>query len=100
MKLSLIAAALMLTIASLQAATKKPIPADMEKNYWDCDFAIATTIQPMGVMEECDMIVTHLYREFFDSSPEKFMVWHRANKTREWAIRKGSLVPGAKKLDV
>jgi hypothetical protein len=72
----------MITTIILAAALAIPTPsgADLERAYWDCDYA--STVAFMGPDEAayCSAVFEKLKAEKFGGDFTKFMAWWRANK--------------------
>jgi hypothetical protein len=75
---------------ALAAASIITLPAnlDIEKTYWDCDYATTQTLAGFEEAAICSTVFEKLKADKFKGSFQDFMVWWKANKEREYASRK------------
>ncbi len=77
---------MLLTLAAASIITLPP-NLDVEKTFWDCDYA---TTQAMAGPEEaaiCSAVFEKLKADKFKGSFQDLMVWWKANKEREYKAR-------------
>jgi hypothetical protein len=61
--------------------------AEMEKAYWDCEFAAEQGILDSSDAGNCSEVYERLNAEKFDNNFQRFLEWWKANKGREYAAR-------------
>ena len=61
--------------------------AEVEKAYWDCEFAASQGFLDFDDAEVCNQVFERLKAEKFHSDFNRFLEWWRANKAREYAAR-------------
>ena len=71
----------------LAAGLTLPTGADLEKAYWDCDFATTQTMLGGDEAMYCSQIFEKLKADKFGGDFDKFMAYWRENKKREHAAR-------------
>ena len=71
-----------------QIAAQLPTGAELEKVYWDCDYASITAMLSADDAAVCGTAFEKLKKEKFGGDFSKFMEWWKANKAAEYAKRK------------
>jgi len=62
---------------------------EVEKAYWDCEFAAIEGQISLDAAAACSEIYEHLKKHKFDGRFDRFLVWWRENKVREMSSRGG-----------
>lgn len=75
-----------LFVASSSAVAGMP-EAEVEKAYWDCEFAATTAQISLDDAAACSEIYEHLKKYRFGDRFDHFLAWWNENKVRELSIR-------------
>lgn len=62
-------------------------PAEVEKSFWDCEFAATQGAIDLDEAAACNVIYEHLKTDKFLGDFERFLVWWKENKNRELSSR-------------
>lgn len=73
---------LLLFISTVHAST------DLEKKYWDCDYAAITSMLNQSDAAICSEIFENLKKEKFNDSWQEFYSWWIKNKQHQYNLRK------------
>lgn len=75
------------TIFLASTAVTTPSSAEMEKAYWDCEFAAIKGQISLDAAAACNEIYEHLKNSKFEGRFDRFLVWWKENKIRELSSR-------------
>ncbi|HJV50388.1 MAG TPA: hypothetical protein VJ652_02950 [Noviherbaspirillum sp.] len=75
-------------LAVAASTTVEDVPlVEIEKHYWDCDYAVRQTLLDFSDAEHCSRVFERLKKEKFSGDFHTFLAWWQANKDREYAVR-------------
>jgi hypothetical protein len=77
----------MLTLTLALAAAVALPPADVEKIWWDCDYASTQAMAGQSEAALCSLAFEKLKADKFKGDFTAFMTWWKANKEREYKAR-------------
>lgn len=81
-----------IAFATSNALANVPL-AEVEKGYWDCDYAVNQGRLDFGDAEYCSKLYERLKKEKFNSDFDQFLRWWKANKERENVARANAWSP-------
>lgn len=61
--------------------------AEVEKSYWDCEFAATKGQISLDAAAACSEIYEHLKKHKFGGRFDRFLAWWQENKVRELSLR-------------
>ena len=62
-------------------------PEEMEKAFWDCEFAATQGVIDLDVAAGCSEIYEHLKKEKFGGDFKRVLLWWQENKDNEISSR-------------
>lgn len=73
-------------VVSSTTVSAMPV-AEMEKAYWDCEFAAVEGHISLDSAAACSEIYEHLKKRKFGGQFTNFLLWWQENKTHELSLR-------------